>query len=150
MTYQWKIPTAPVDAQVAGEELERLYQQNGKLAPKDIVDANREENAPLHKCFEWNDSIAAEKYRECQAGDIIRCLVTVVENEKSEPTRAFVHVQQNYHPIGVVVKCVDMYAELIESAEREMNAFVQKYNSLTQLNSVITAMKNYTEQKAKN
>ena len=150
MTYQWKIPVVPVDAQVAGNEFERLYKENGRLAPKDVVDASRDENAPLHGCFEWNDSIAAEKYRENQAGNIIRCLVKIEQKDKqSEPiqARAFVHVQQEYHPIEVVVKCTDMYAELMANAERDMNAFTQKYDMLTQLKPVITVMKAYTERK---
>lgn len=150
MVYQWRIPIVPVDAQVAGKEFERLYQQNGRLAPKDVVEASRDENAPLHGCFEWNDSVAAEKYREHQAGDIIRCLVVTEQKDKqSEPieARAFVHVQQEYHPLEVVVKHSDMYAELMANAERDMKTFTQKYDMLTQLKPVITVMKTYTERK---
>ena len=54
-----------VPAQFAYDTIHDLYQQ-GKTTAKDLVDASRPEEAPLHKLFEWNDSIAAEKYREEQ------------------------------------------------------------------------------------
>ncbi len=144
MVYQWKIPIAPVSAQTAGEEFERLYKVKGRLAPEDVVDASREETAPLHCCFEWNDEIAAEKYRIGQAGNIIRALVTVEPEEpRAQETRAFVHVRRDYHPLNVVVQDRDMFAELLEEAERDMDAFARKYSSLKQLSPVLTAISNY-------
>lgn len=150
MTYQWKIPVVPVDAQVAGEEFERLYKQNGRLEPKDVVEASREETAPLHACFEWNDAIAAERYRTTQAGDMIRYIVRVEKNEKNEPkeVRAFVHVERGYHPIGVVVKTPSMCEELLMSAEREMDAFTRKYSDLKQLKPVLSAINNYKAERS--
>ena len=42
MVYQWKIPTLySVDAQTAGEELERIYNERGELSPKDVVEIGR-------------------------------------------------------------------------------------------------------------
>lgn len=46
MVYQWKIPVAPVSAQTAGEELERLYRKHGKLDPADVVEEPRRLRAP--------------------------------------------------------------------------------------------------------
>lgn len=68
MVYKWKIPgVIPVDAQTAGEELQRIYQEKGGLNPSDIVEESRHDSAPLHPCFEWDDETAAEKYRQTQA-----------------------------------------------------------------------------------
>ena len=54
-------------------ELRRIYQQNGnKITPSDVVDAARPEDSPLHSRFEWDDSVAGEKYREAQAAQLIR------------------------------------------------------------------------------
>lgn len=148
MIYKWKIPVVSIEAQEVGEEFERLYEENGKLDPKDVVDASRDKNALLHDYFEWDDTIAAEKYRVHQAGDIIRCLVHVEETAEDAPdiiTRAFVHVQQEYHPINVVVKTPSMYEELLMAAERDMEAFKRKYSELTQVKSVISAIDAYME-----
>lgn len=147
MVYQWKIPIAPVSAQTAGEEFERLYEKNGRLAPEDVVDESRPESAPLHECFEWNDEVAAEKYRVVQAGNIIRAIVKVepAPEAPAQTVRAFVHVRQDYHPISVVVKNPDMSEELLANARREMVAFIAKYKSLKKLFPIIDAMQNFID-----
>lgn len=149
MVYQWKIPVAPVSAQTAGEELERLYRKHGKLDPADVVEESRDASAPLHGCFEWNDAIAAEKYRVHQAGDIIRALVISEDKEEeSRDTRAFVHVRSDYHPISVVIDDAAMLAELLASAEKEMTAFQRKYETLQELSPVMDAIRAYQQKTA--
>lgn len=44
----------------------------GTLTPEVVVDAAREPDHPLHSRFEWDDSVAAEKYRRDQAHQIIQ------------------------------------------------------------------------------
>lgn len=149
MIYQWKLPTVPVSAQTAGEEFERIYRERGRLDPEDVVNESREEGAPLHPCFEWDDAVAAEKYRVTQAGNIIRALVAVdstAEGAQTE-TRAFVHVQRDYHPISIVVNDTDMMAELLESAEKDLTAFQRKYSELKQLTGVLDAISEYQQEK---
>ena len=74
MVYEFK-PCSYIkaSAQVAGEMCEQLSKTGG-LTPKRLVDANRAEDAPLHGEFEWNDTVAAEAYREGQAAHINLCL----------------------------------------------------------------------------
>lgn len=38
-----------------------------EITPEQVLEKARDEQSELHKCFEWNDSIAAEKYRLQQA-----------------------------------------------------------------------------------
>lgn len=54
------------------DELRRIYSENGTLTPQMVVDAARPDEAPLHDRFEWDDSVAGEKYRLVQAGVLIR------------------------------------------------------------------------------
>ena len=78
MTYQWKLPgVMPVDAQTAGDELERVYKKRGDIKPSTLVEESRPASAPLHRCFEWDDAIAAEKYRESQASYPLRLLLHI-------------------------------------------------------------------------
>lgn len=143
MTYQWKIPTMPVDAESAGHELERICQKNnGELLAKDVVEESRPQAAVLHKCFEWDDAVAAERFREVQAGQIIRN-ITVVRDEKDggpAEVRAFVSVQKSYQPIQVVISDQEKMAELLSSALRELRAFQVKYNALSELADVFHAI----------
>lgn len=142
MTYQWKTPyLMPVDAQTAGVELSRICQKNGTLEPSDVVEESRPETAPLHPCFEWNDIIAAEKYREYQAGGIIRNIVVVEEKpDKPDRIRAFVHVQSTYQPIQVVLSDEEKRMEMLQNALRELRAFTDKYKSLKSLEPVFEAI----------
>ena len=131
-----------VKAQVAGEECERLSNEN-RLTPHNLVEDSRPESAPLHNCFEWNDSIAAEKFRESQAYYIIRS-VTVDIDSTREPTRAFVVTvsddKHTYKDVGYVLRNQDSRSALIESARRDLIAFKRKYQSLTELAKVIDAI----------
>ena len=145
MVYQWKLPgVMPVDAQTAGDELERIYRERGSVSPSAVVDESRPESAPLHSCFEWNDAAAAEKYRETQASCIIRSIVTVCEGEQRTPieTRAFVKASTDggYRPISVVVDDAEQLDALLSTALRELEAFRRKYAALEQLRPVIAAI----------
>lgn len=143
MVYQWKIPTLySVDAQTAGEELERIYNERGELSPKNVVDASRSEQAPLHVCFEWDNEKAAEKWREEQASRIISTITIVGENANTagREVRAFIHAQGSYHPLAVVVSDVDKTAEMLQNALKELSAFRKKYETLSQLAPLFDAM----------
>ena len=132
----------PVSAQVAGEECKRLESQ-GKLTPQDLVNESRAEDAPLHNCFEWNDGIAAEKWRCAQAAYIIRSVEVTVE-KTSEPTRAFVATisdgTRTYKDVGVVLRNADSREELLRNAMRDLLAFRRKYQNLRELVDVIDAI----------
>ena len=137
MTYKWKIPgIVPVDAQTAGEEIERIYNRDGFVDPAVLVMESKEESAPLHKCFEWNDTEAAKKYRITQAKEIVRSIVTVHETTNTE-ARAFVSVKQEYLPISVVIKQPDTREILLNQALNELRWFERKYSQLSELCGVI-------------
>jgi len=129
MTYKWKLRGMySVPAQVAGEELGRIYQERGKMDAADIVDESRPEDAVLHPCFEWRDPVAAEKWREQQARTMCGCLVTVSESASPAPVevRTFVHVKSTYRPMTVVVNDKDAMEELAVEALREFRAVAEK------------------------
>lgn len=139
--YKWKIDGLyGVDAQVAGNELERIYREQGTLEPSVVVEQSRPKRAPLHSVFEWDDEVAAEKWREQQARVVIAS-VMVVDEKTNEPfTRAFVHVSDDYRPLSIVLEDRDMTEELLDSALRELRTFERKYNDLVQLAPVFDAI----------
>lgn len=148
MVYQWKIPLYKVDAQAAGEELERISKSRQALTPEAVVDESRPEDAILHGCFEWNDKTAAERYRESQAQHLIQNIVTViVEGEDSpQPVRAFVNIQNDYKPMDVVIKSKDYSDEMLNKALCELKSFQNKYNGLQQLSNVFKAISSVLEE----
>ena len=134
------------DAQVVGEMCEELSNTIG-LTPKTLLDANRDENTPLHDYFEWRDDVAAEKYREEQARYIIRSII-VIEDEKPE-VRAYcpviVNDKQEFKHINTVVKSIDLTQQMLENAKKELFSFQTKYNGLrdyVELSEVFTSIDN--------
>lgn len=132
----------PVKAQVAGEECEKL-ESKGMLTPGNLVDVSRPKDAPLHKCFEWDDTVAAEKWRLTQAAYIIRSVEVTVE-KNTEPTRAFVVTvsddSREYKSVGYVMRRADGREALLESAKRDLLAFRRKYKTLYELASIFDAI----------
>lgn len=52
--------------------LAALERDNGRLMPQDVVNAARNRRSPLNPFFEWDDSVAAQRYRLQQASLLIR------------------------------------------------------------------------------
>ena len=76
-------------ADQAAHELERIRKKFG-LTPRNVVEQSRPDDSPLHGCFEWDDSAAAERYREGQARTIIRAVIQV-EGENAAPIFYHIH-----------------------------------------------------------
>ena len=145
--YKWKSGSrVSADAQKVGEVCERL-EKKGNLTPKALVDASRRKNAALHDLFEWNDEIAAEKYRETQASYLIRS-IAVVSTGTSEPIRAFVSVTVNeqatertYINVKRALSTNGTREEVLAIALAELRAFERKYKNLEELASVLAAIR---------
>ena len=94
--YRWKSGSVHgIDAEVAGKALEEIVSRHGVLTPRLVVEESRPPSAPLHDEFEWDDSVAAELYREHQARYIIRSVVVAVPEREETYVRAFVSVVPN-------------------------------------------------------
>lgn len=145
MVYRFKTGARlGVPAQVAGEECARL-ESEGRLTPHELVEESRPEDAPLHGEFEWDDRVAAERYRDGQAGYIIRSVEVVLEGT-AEPTRSFVSLTpaagaaSPYVSIRRVLAHEDKRARLMERALMELSAFQRKYSQLSELAGVFAAI----------
>lgn len=148
MTYKWKMQgIIPVSAETAGAELERIQNEYGSLNAKQIVDESREDTAPLHPCFEWDDRKAAEKYREDQARKIVNLLVVDGDTMNSaEPVRAYVHVGGSYKQTREVIQIKDARDEMLAKAMEELKWFKHKYSVLAELKPVISEIGKLTKE----
>ena len=62
--YSWKGTGYSADAQLVGEELEKL-EFAGEVTPDEVLKfAKNNIDSELYKCFEWDDKICGEKYRK--------------------------------------------------------------------------------------
>ena len=131
-----------VDAQKVAEEIRSIGEE---ASPQQIVDMARSQSAELHKCFEWDDSIAAEKFRLEQARLVVRHLVIKEETvpEDRPEVRYFFKPKRDegYKSTEIIVRKEDEYKALLAQAWAELQAFKVKYSMLTELQEIFDLTK---------
>ena len=131
----WKMSLFKADAEKVASEIEHLE----NATPERILDYARNEDTELHKCFEWDDSIAGENWRKQQARMIV-CNLVYVDDKKKEPSKLRVFYQseeKEYKPVKFTLQKKDEYQELLERALKELHAFKEKYKMLTELDEIM-------------
>ena len=124
----------------------RVYDELAVLGdnvkPAEIVEAAKDEESELHKCFEWDDSVAAEKYRLQQARAIIVNLVYAPKTKEEEPVRCFQITTERctYQPTKQFLVQENEYQSLLARAKAELESFKRRYATLTELESVFEAI----------
>lgn len=104
-----------VSADTVGGVLEDIEKRDGVVTSESFLDYSRPEDSSTHGLFEWDDSIAAEKYRKRQATQIINQLEVQIVYEESLQDEAQVEV------IPIVVSA---YVNVRKKAPKEPAAFV--------------------------
>lgn len=132
-------------AQEIGEALEDLRTEDGDLYPKDVVEAARDPQSPLHGEFEWDDTKAAQKYRLHQARYMIRAInVTYIEKEVEIETYSYVSLDgpkdAPYTDIRKVMTVEDKRERFIDQALRELRSWRSRYAHFKELSDVYEAI----------
>lgn len=132
----------PVPAQDVGEELERISRGFGLTKPN-VVSQSEPPDAVLHKCFTWDDKLAAKLRREDEAGRIIRSVVVVREERVESPcvvvrVPAMVSVSDGdggkvYLPVAEAMSEEDRARQVIEDALAQLRGWVVRCKSLARL-----------------
>jgi hypothetical protein len=135
---------------IIAAELRRIAKDNdGILKPEAVVEAARPKGSPLHSQFDWNNSVAAEKWRIHQARNLIRVTIEWLNIPgKSEPVeiRPFVSLTTDrknegggYRETLVVLRNKESRDQLLADALAELQAIEQKYAALQELAEVFAA-----------
>lgn len=128
------------DAQKVADEILAI---GNSATTAQILDKARDEQTELHKCFDWDDAAAAEKWRLQQARHIVCNLVI---KEKSDTPRPEVRVffktdaDNGYKPTVLIMQDKDEYRKLLDRALAELNSFRAKYKTLVELDGVFDAI----------
>ena len=87
MVYSWKTGCCfKANADKCKAEIDTLSIKTRE----NVVGFARNRKTELHKCFEWDDTKAAEKYRLDQAGEVLRSIVFVsVVHDEEISVRAY-------------------------------------------------------------
>jgi anion-transporting ArsA/GET3 family ATPase len=135
MAVVWKMSIFSANAEKCYQEILSI----GKAAtPQQILDYARNPDSELHKCFEWDDTVAAEKYRLQQARTVV-CQLVHVDEKKPEPQkiRLLQRASEGYMPIRMIVRNELEYEKLLERARAELRAFKQRYHTLVELEEIL-------------
>lgn len=128
------------DAQKVADEILAI----GKSATTtQILDKARDEKTELHKCFDWDDAEAAEKWRMQQARHIVCNLVIKEKTDAPKPeVRVFFKTdnESGYKPTVLIMQDKDEYQKLLVRALAELNSFRAKYKTLAELDGVFDAI----------
>lgn len=134
------------NADAVGKHLDELRERcRGELTPKDVVDAARSHNSPLHTFFEWSDTKAAEQYRLQQARGLIRAVVAVVVSAGAPAQRvqAFVHVPESgaphYRSVDHAMSQDRTREMVLRQAFKEFQAWRKRWEHLDELGDLFKA-----------
>lgn len=156
--YSWRGGFAyKVPASTVGTALESIEARDGSVTSQSFLEYSRPEDSATHSMFEWDDTIAAEKYRLRQAGAIINQLEVKLEFENSPaqgaeikvvPIKAFMNVSAKAPTeAGVFVNAVAVQQEdeyrntVLQNALSELRAFQRKYSNFSEFSKVFDAIK---------
>ncbi len=124
------------------DHLQAIRDEHGSLTPALVVDAARDPEHPLHSRFEWDDTIAAEKWRIEQASQLLR--VTFRPDPK-RPTdlRAFVAVRGENAPTSDYLPTAEALGNpftrelVLRSMKRDWQTFKRRYDHMAEFASFV-------------
>ena len=138
MAAEWRIKGIyKADAQKVADEIGER-----SITPQEVLEKAKDENSELHKCFEWDNDVAAEKYRLEQARKIIINLVYVPAKKEEQQVRCFQITSEKhvYQPTKHFLVQENEYQALLKRAKNELESFKKKYATLSELETVFEAI----------
>ena len=112
-----------VDPDAVAAEVHKLLAQHDGITPELLLNTARRKSSPLHNLFDWDDSVAAEKWRTHQARKLARAIHVIPEEvERPEPRPILVRTEKVYRAVDVVVARDDWYI----SAMRHLQTKVEQ------------------------
>lgn len=122
---------------VVKSELESIYSTDGALTPASVLDRARSESSPLHGLFEWDDTVAGEKFRLVQAQKLItKVKVTYRAPSGEKQTVRRWHAVQaptqdwSYKPLDVIATDDIATKILLADMKRDFEAFQRRYENV--------------------
>ena len=142
-----------IRAEAAYNELEDIKQdQGGVITPAAVVERARDDSNVLHDGFEWNNDVAADKYRLHEARNMIRSIHVIREGKPVEPGVPIYHnvvysnVSEDSKQSKVYMSLDDIMNDpiarddLLKRAINEAIAYRKKYHLLSEISQISEAI----------
>jgi hypothetical protein len=131
-------------AQVLDTEFKRIRKEKGLLTPELVYSESNNPASPFYKFF-LHDTVRIRRvYGIARAHELIQQvrIVLISENTVSQPVRGWVHKTgtREYVPTPEALSDEKMRADLLDRALNELEAFQSRYQVLSELAAVFTAI----------
>lgn len=136
--YSWKGGYSyGVSANVVGGVLNAIEKSKGEVTAKEFLEYSRPADSVTHSMFEWDDSVAAEKFRLYQSGRIINQLaIEIVYTEDTTPQEVSINVIddkpeiESDKPVATQTQIVSAYVNVKPKSVRAAASFVHTIDAL--------------------
>jgi hypothetical protein len=135
------------DPQKIGEALAKIRKRTkGRCNSKSVLDAARDQSNYLNRFFDWEDSVAGEKWRQEQARQLVSS-IDIVETHKGKERAlpAFVSINQrgghSYHPIGEVLGSAELQIIALRQAEADFESYSKRLMRFADIANAIRAVR---------
>lgn len=142
----------PKSAAIVAKELARIQREVSVITPKEVVNRAANPRSPLHKFFEWDDNVAAARYREWQARNLI-CSVYIMDldGDDSAPIRAFANcspeedddpfiADRGYVSIQSIAGRQNYQAQVLEYARQQLVGWRKRFGQYKEFFGVVQAI----------
>jgi len=141
-----------VDPETAGKHLDGLAQQRGgDLTPEIVVNDAADPDSPIHRCFDWDNDKAGDKWRLHQARQLIGSIIVEVTVKDTEHVRAFININypdsKDRHYVNIIDAASDEHKMklIIDDARKQMRSWSQRFKIYQQLREVALKVEELAE-----
>ena len=160
--YKWaKGSTFKAEAQVAGEYIEELRQQNGGyVTPTMVWEAAEDPSSPIHDEFQWNERKAAEAHWRERARNLVNHIIVVRVHQQpaEEGIQAFTSIDfaegedeksaRGYISTGDLLSDEEKLEAAIAEAFKRLKAVKTAYGYLTELDDIWSEIRKTEKKRA--
>lgn len=139
-------------------EILRIEKEKG-LTAESLVEMAKDEDNPLHNFFEWEDSLAGEKWRLQQARVLINEVKVIIEEKEYY---AFENVQiavleggeqqvsknkeRVYKPVIEIISNQELRRQIVDSALNKLSYWEEQNSKYEELHPIIKSAQKVREQ----
>lgn len=119
---------------------------DGTLTAIELLEKARPTSSPVHKFFQWDDSLAAENYRLSQARQLIRIVVIDVDGTEYRKYCSPVYIEEleehRYVELEQARRTPDLWSQVLERALKDAELWRMRYEKLREVRPIVKAIAN--------
>lgn len=151
----WK-PGSAWSGKRKAQEAGAFLMRSGPKTAKQVLALAAPKRSPLHDLFDWDDTVAARKWRLEQAGELLRSIhIKYIDaGGEGRSARAFVNLTekghrdaQPYYATMAVLSDKGMRKIILKRAISEADAWRQRYEQYEELAGICEAIKRQTRRR---